>query len=81
MGVISIFVVVVFVVLSIIFFVIPQLESYDIIEGVRGGRGGGGGGGRGGGGGGRRRGGGGGGGYASHGAKGTHGRRCPPTAK
>ena len=40
MGVISIFVVVVFVVLSIIFFVIPQLESDDIIEGIRGGRGG-----------------------------------------
>ena len=28
------------VLLSIIFFVIPQLESYDIIEGIRGGRGG-----------------------------------------
>ena len=41
MGVVSIFVLVVFAVLSIIFFVIPQLESYDIIEGVRGGRGGG----------------------------------------
>ena len=66
MGVISIFVVV-FVVLSIIFFVIPQLESYDIIEGVRGGRGGGGIGGRGGGG--RRRGGGGGRRYGGRGGR------------